>query len=110
MATEGIAQLTFRDQSLRPPIVARFDVPYASSDGGRVLLKAVDERLRLTETGAACLTDPRATREGRALGRGLGPAAGLRPGRGLSRWPRRRPARRRPGVQAGPRSRAADRT
>jgi hypothetical protein len=39
--------------------VARFDVPHASSDGGLVLLKAVDERLRLTETVAACLTDPR---------------------------------------------------
>jgi hypothetical protein len=39
--------------------VARFDMPHASSDGGLVLLKAVDERLRLTETVAACLTDPR---------------------------------------------------
>jgi hypothetical protein len=36
-----------------------FDMPHASSDGGLVLLKAVDERLRLTETVAACLTDPR---------------------------------------------------
>jgi hypothetical protein len=39
--------------------VARFDVPHASSDGGLVLLKAVDERLRLTEAVARCLTDPR---------------------------------------------------
>jgi Transposase DDE domain group 1 len=54
-----IAQLTFRCQGLRPPIVARFDVPHASSDGGLVLLKAVDERLRLTETVAACLPDGR---------------------------------------------------
>ncbi|HEY7115880.1 MAG TPA: IS1380 family transposase [Tepidisphaeraceae bacterium] len=59
MATECIAQLTFRYQGLRAPVVARFDVPYASSDGGLVLLKAVDERLRLTETVAATLTDPR---------------------------------------------------
>jgi hypothetical protein len=51
--------LTFRYQGLRPPIVARFDVPHASSDGGLVLLKAVDERLRLTEAVARCLTDPR---------------------------------------------------
>ena len=51
MATDCIAQLTFRYQGLRAPIVARFDVPHASSDGGLVLLKAVDERLRLTETG-----------------------------------------------------------
>jgi hypothetical protein len=59
MATDCIAQLTFRYQRLRSPIVARFDVPHASSDGGLVLLKAVDERLRLTETVAACLRDPR---------------------------------------------------
>ena len=39
--------------------MARFDVPHASSDGGLVLLKAVDERLRLTEAVAQCLTDPR---------------------------------------------------
>ena len=59
MATDCIAQLTFRYQGLRSPIVARFDVPHASSDGGLVLLKAVDERLRLTEAVAQCLTDPR---------------------------------------------------
>ena len=59
MATDCIAQLTFRYQGLRAPIVARFDVPHASSDGGLVLLKAVDERLRLTETMAAGLTDRR---------------------------------------------------
>ena len=59
MATDCIAQLTFRYQGLRPPIVARFDMPHASSDGGLVLLKAVDERLRLTEAVARCLTDPR---------------------------------------------------
>ena len=59
MATDCIAQLTFRYQGLRPPIVARFDMPHASSEGGLVLLKAVDERLRLTEAVARCLTDPR---------------------------------------------------
>ena len=59
MATDCIAQLTFRYQGFRPPIVARFDMPYASSDGGLVLLKAVDEQLRLTETVAAGLTDSR---------------------------------------------------
>ena len=59
MATDCIAQLTFRYQGLRPPIVARFDMPHASSDGGLVLLKAVDERLHVTEAVARCLTDPR---------------------------------------------------
>ena len=39
MATNCIAQLTFRYQGLRAPVVARFDVPHASSDGGLVLLK-----------------------------------------------------------------------
>jgi hypothetical protein len=51
--------LTFRYQGVRSPVVARFDVPHASSDGGLVLLKAVDDRLRLTETVAACLTEGR---------------------------------------------------
>ena len=59
MATDCIAQLTFRCQGLRPPIVARFDVPHASSVGGLVLLKAVDDRLHLTDAVARCLTDPR---------------------------------------------------
>ena len=59
MATHCIAQLTFRCQGVRSPVVARFDVPHASSDGGLVLLKAVDERLRLTEAVAQCLSDPR---------------------------------------------------
>jgi hypothetical protein len=59
MATDCIAQLTFRYQGLRAPVGARFDVPHASSDGGLVLLKAVDERRRLTETLAACLPDGR---------------------------------------------------
>jgi len=59
MATDCIAQLTFRHQGFRSPVVARFDVPHASSDGGLVLLKAVDERLRLTETVAGCLPDGR---------------------------------------------------
>jgi hypothetical protein len=59
MATPCIAQLTFRYQGFRSPLVARFDVPHASSDGGLVLLKAVDDRLRLTEAVAQCVTDPR---------------------------------------------------
>ena len=76
MATDCIAQLTFRYQGLRSPVVARFDVPYASSDGGLVLLKAVDERLHLTEAVARCVTDPR--QPGKvATGPGPRPVAGL---------------------------------
>jgi hypothetical protein len=41
------------------PVVARFDQPHGSSDGGAVLLKACDERLRLTERIAACFPDER---------------------------------------------------
>lgn len=41
------------------PVVAQFDQPQGSSDGGAVLLKACDERLRLTERIAACFQDKR---------------------------------------------------
>lgn len=41
------------------PLVAQFDQPHGSSDGGAVLLKACDERLRLTESMAACFHDER---------------------------------------------------
>jgi hypothetical protein len=42
----------------KPALVA-FDEPQTTSDGGALLLKAVDERLGLTERIARCLTDPR---------------------------------------------------
>jgi hypothetical protein len=41
------------------PLVAQFDQPHGSSDGGAVLLKACDERLQLTERIAACFHDER---------------------------------------------------
>ena len=41
------------------PLVAQFDQPHGSSDGGAILLKACDERLRLTEHMAACFVDER---------------------------------------------------
>lgn len=40
-------------------VVVRFDQPHGSSDGGAVLLKACDQRLRLTERIAACFRDER---------------------------------------------------
>jgi hypothetical protein len=43
MATDCIAQVTFECQGLSQPIVARFDQAHASSDGGAVLLKALDD-------------------------------------------------------------------
>lgn len=41
------------------PVVARFDQTQASTDGGVVWLKAVDDRLRVTDQLAACLVDRR---------------------------------------------------
>ena len=41
------------------PVMARFDEPHSSSDGGAILLKAVDQRLGLTARMAACLPDAR---------------------------------------------------
>jgi len=41
------------------PIVAKFDQAHGSSDGGAILLKAADQRLRLSERLAACLPDRR---------------------------------------------------
>jgi len=39
------------------PVVAKFDQAHGSSDGGAILLKAADQRLRLSERLAACLPD-----------------------------------------------------
>lgn len=41
------------------PLTVRFDLPNASSDGGAVLLKGVEDRLHLTELLAECITDHR---------------------------------------------------
>ncbi|MDI3462188.1 MAG: hypothetical protein OJF50_006102 [Nitrospira sp.] len=59
MATDCIPQVTFEFYDKLKPVVARFDQTQASTDGGAVLLKAVDDRLRLTDQLAACLVDRR---------------------------------------------------
>ncbi len=41
------------------PVVARLEEEHSSSDGGAVLLKAIDGSLGLTESLAGCLRDPR---------------------------------------------------
>ena len=56
MATDCIPQLAFKFDKL---VVAKFDAEHASTDGGAVLLKAVDRRLGVTATVARCLRDPR---------------------------------------------------
>lgn len=43
----------------RKPLIAHFDRPHASSDGGAIMLKAADRRLGLIEGLAACLEDRR---------------------------------------------------
>jgi hypothetical protein len=59
MATACIAQSTLQVHGISQPILARFDQPQASSDGGAVLLKAVDDRLGLTWHLASALRDRR---------------------------------------------------
>jgi hypothetical protein len=48
----------FKDLS-KKAVIAKFDQDYSSSDGGAVLLKACDERLQLSATLTACLSDKR---------------------------------------------------
>jgi len=59
MATACIAQSTLRVHGNCKPIIARFDQPHASSDGGALLLKLVDDRLTLTAQVARALRDRR---------------------------------------------------
>lgn len=59
MATDCIPQVTFEFHEKLTPVVARFDQAHASTDGGVVLLTALDDRLRLTDRLAACLADRR---------------------------------------------------
>jgi hypothetical protein len=56
MATDCIPQLSFKFDKL---VVAKFDAEHASSDGGAVLLKALDRQLGVTDTVARCLRDRR---------------------------------------------------
>jgi len=50
----------FRGEGFAKSVVARFDLPDASTDGGLVLFKALDTELGLTQRLAACLDDVRA--------------------------------------------------
>ncbi len=59
MATPGIAQVTFGFEPKSKPVVAVFDQPDSSSDGGAILLKGIDTQLGLTKRLAACLEDER---------------------------------------------------
>ncbi|HVS48669.1 MAG TPA: IS1380 family transposase [Candidatus Dormibacteraeota bacterium] len=59
MATDCITQVTFQGDGFPKAVVARFDLPNASADGGLVLFKALDTELGLTRRLAACLDDAR---------------------------------------------------
>ena len=59
MATACITQLRFEDETFRKPVTVAFDQAYASSDGGLLLLKALDARLGVTTTLAGGLRDGR---------------------------------------------------
>jgi len=59
MATACIAQSVLQVHGISKPIIARFDQPHASSDGGALLLKVIDDRLGLTWRLASALRDRR---------------------------------------------------
>lgn len=59
MATACITQVTFGFEPKEKPVIARFDMPHASSDGGAVLLKGLDTQVQLTKRLAACVVDGR---------------------------------------------------
>jgi hypothetical protein len=101
MATDCITQVTFTGQGFVKPVVARFDLPDASSDGGLVLLKAVDARLGLTQRAGRVPGRWAAARQGVARDAGVGPAASVRAVRRLRRLQRRGAAGARPDPQAG---------
>jgi hypothetical protein len=54
-----ITQTVLFPDLVAKPLVATFDQAHASSDGGAILLRAADRRLRLTQRLARCLTDAR---------------------------------------------------
>jgi len=59
MPTNGTEQSVLFPEIFDKPLIATFDVPDATSDGGALLLKAADEGLGLTDHLARCLADRR---------------------------------------------------
>ena len=59
MSENTTAQSVLFPAMFERPVVAKFDQPQSSSDGGAVLLKAADQRLGLLASLAACLKDER---------------------------------------------------
>jgi len=59
LITETIPQTVLFPDLFDRPLVATFDQPHASSDGGAVLLKAAERRYGLIDGFARCLVDDR---------------------------------------------------
>ncbi|MDA1300248.1 MAG: IS1380 family transposase [Proteobacteria bacterium] len=59
MANNTIKQGVLFKELDKKNVVVQFDQEHASSDGGAVLLKSLDDRIKLSETLAACLSDTR---------------------------------------------------
>ena len=59
MAEQVVAQTLLFPTLFDKPLVATFDTPHQSSDGGAILLKAIDDALGLTSRLAACLPERR---------------------------------------------------
>lgn len=59
MTDESARQTVLFPDLCDKPVVATFDEPHSSSDGGAILLKAIDRQLRLTAHLAAAVTDAR---------------------------------------------------
>jgi hypothetical protein len=59
LSTETIPQTVLFSDLFNKPLVATFDQPNASSDGGAVLLKAAEARYGLIDGFARCLIDER---------------------------------------------------
>lgn len=59
MTTQDTTQTVLFPELFPKPVLASFDQPDCSSDGGAILLKAVDSELSLTDRLAACIRDSR---------------------------------------------------
>ena len=59
MTDDTIAQTVLFPDLFTKPLVATFDQPHASSDGGAILLKAADARYGLIDGFARCLVEDR---------------------------------------------------
>ena len=59
MAQDTTTQCWLFPGDFAKPLVVRFDDEQGSSDGGAILLKAADERLSLTKSLVACMSDER---------------------------------------------------